>query len=51
MPRRIPDYSEAFTDWNRISTIGYMITIAGMGIFFINLIWSLLAGKKAPANP
>jgi cytochrome c oxidase subunit 1 len=50
MPRRIPDYSPAFAEWNQLSTLGYMITIAGMGIFFINMIWSLAAGKKAPDN-
>ena len=31
MPRRIPDYSPAFEKWNEISTIGYMVTIAGVG--------------------
>ena len=28
-----------------------MITIAGVAVFFVNLFWSLAAGKKAPANP
>ena len=28
-----------------------MITVAGVAIFFVNLFWSLAAGKKAPANP
>jgi cytochrome c oxidase subunit 1 len=51
MPRRIPDYTPAFEKWNEVSTYGYMITIAGMGIFFINMIWSFAAGKKAPDNP
>ena len=50
MPRRIPDYSPAFEDWNRIATIGYMVMAAGMVIFFVNLIWSMAAGKKAPDN-
>ena len=51
MPRRIPDYTPAFTDWNQIATYGYMVTIAGMAVFFVNLFWSLAAGKKAPDNP
>jgi cytochrome c oxidase subunit 1 len=51
MPRRIPDYTPAFAEWNRVATIGYMITVAGVAIFFVNIIWSLAAGKKAPANP
>ena len=27
------------------------VLAAGMAFFFINTIWSLIAGKKAPANP
>ena len=50
MPRRIPDYTPAFAYWNKISTIGYMVMAVGMVIFFINMIWSLFAGKKAPDN-
>jgi cytochrome c oxidase subunit 1 len=50
MPRRIPDYSPAYAKWNEISTIGYMVTIAGMAIFFINIFWSLAAGRKAAGN-
>jgi cytochrome c oxidase subunit 1 len=51
MPRRIPDYTPAFEFWNEFSTWGYMVTIAGMAIFFVNLFWSLFAGRKAPDNP
>jgi len=51
MPRRIPDYTEAYAYWNKIATHGYEIMALGMGVFFINLIWSMLAGKKAEANP
>ncbi|HEU4956787.1 MAG TPA: cytochrome c oxidase subunit I [Sphingomicrobium sp.] len=50
MPRRIPDYSPAFGEWNKISTIGYEVMAVGMLIFFVNMIWSLAAGKKAPDN-
>jgi cytochrome c oxidase subunit 1 len=51
MPRRIPDYTPAFTGWNQVATYGYMITVAGVAVFFVNLAWSLTAGKKAPNNP
>src|SRR3982751_5416013 len=51
MPRRIPDYTPAFAHWNYVSTVGYMITAAGVLVFFVNLFWSLAAGKKAPGNP
>ncbi len=50
MPRRIPDYPEAYAYWNQISTLGYMVTVAGMAIFFVNLFWSLAKGPKAPDN-
>ena len=50
MPRRIPDYPEAYADWNAISSYGYAIMGVGMIIFFVNVFWSLAAGKKAPDN-
>jgi cytochrome c oxidase subunit 1 len=50
MPRRIPDYTPAFAHWNYIETIGYMVTIAGVALFFVNMFISLGWGKKAPAN-
>jgi len=51
MPRRIPDYNEAYGYWNHIASFGYAIMALGMVFFFVNIFWSLLAGKKAPANP
>ena len=51
MPRRYPDYPDAYAHWNGVATLGYEIMVAGMAIFFVNVIWSLIAGKKAPDNP
>ncbi|NJR77927.1 cytochrome c oxidase subunit I [Sphingomonas corticis] len=51
MPRRYPDYPDAFAHWNNVATIGYMVMAAGMAIFFVNVVYSLLAGRKAPDNP
>jgi cytochrome c oxidase subunit 1 len=50
MPRRIPDYTPAFAEWNYVSSVGFMITAAAMVVFFINLFYSLVAGPKAPGN-
>jgi cytochrome c oxidase subunit 1 len=50
MPRRIPDYTPAFAEWNYVSSVGFMITAAAMAVFFVNLIYSLLAGPKAIGN-
>jgi cytochrome c oxidase subunit 1 len=51
MPRRYPDYPDAQAYWNHVATNGYYIMAIGVGIFLINMIWSMLAGKKAPDNP
>jgi heme/copper-type cytochrome/quinol oxidase subunit 1 len=51
MQRRVPDYPEAFAGWHGWATTGYIIMAVGMVFFFVNIFWSLLAGKKAPDNP
>ena len=51
MPRRYPDYPDAFAHYNYVATVGYMIMAAGMAIFFVNVIISLIAGRKAEDNP
>ena len=48
--RRVPDYTPAFAELNGLATWGYVIMAAGMVFFFLNIIWSLIAGKKAPDN-
>ncbi|MBB5711418.1 cytochrome c oxidase subunit I [Sphingomonas xinjiangensis] len=51
MPRRYPDYPDAYAYWNQIASHGYEIMALGMVFFFVNIIWSLFSGKKAEANP
>ena len=51
MPRRYIDYPDAFADWNRISSIGYYITFAGLLVFLYSLWDSARKKVKAPANP
>ena len=51
MPRRIPDYSDQFAQYNLVASYGYMIMAAGMAVFFVNLFYTLFAGKKAEGNP
>ena len=51
MPRRIPDYTPAFERWNALETEwGYSIVGVGVIVFFLNIGWSLVAGKKAEGN-
>jgi cytochrome c oxidase subunit 1 len=51
MPRRVIDYTPAFAQWNYVSSVGYMITLVGMAIFFIMLLESALRRRPAEANP
>ncbi len=51
MPRRYPDYAQAYQYWNEISSIGYEIMAASMLLFFANIIYAFVAGKKAADNP
>jgi cytochrome c oxidase subunit 1 len=51
MPRRIPDYPDAFTGWNQISTIGAYIAGLATVFFLWVVIRTLWAGERAPANP
>ena len=52
MQRRVPDYNPAFEYWNHIASVwGYSIMAAGMGFFFLGIIWSRIAGKKCADNP
>ena len=50
MPRRYPDYPEAYAYWNEIASWGYVIMAVGVLIFFANVIVSLLAGRRAEDN-
>jgi cytochrome c oxidase subunit 1 len=48
MPRRYIDYPDAYAFWNRVSSIGYYITFAGV-VLFLYLLWEA-ASKKRPAG-
>jgi cytochrome c oxidase subunit 1 len=51
MPRRIPDYPDAFAGWNFIASIGGYISYLGTLWFVGVVVYTLLAGKKVAANP
>jgi len=50
MPRRYPDYPAAYEHWNQVATLGYKIMAVSVLIFFINILWTFVAGRKAEGN-
>ena len=51
MPRRIPDYPDAFAGWNYISSLGgFLSGIASLFFIFV-AIHTVTRGKKIGANP
>ena len=51
MPRRIPDYPDAFAGWNMISSYGSYISAFGVLIFLFAVWRAFAVGEKAGANP
>jgi cytochrome c oxidase subunit 1 len=51
MPRRIPDYPDAFAGWNMIASIGSYISFVGALIFLVVLWRTFTAGEKVGNNP
>jgi cytochrome c oxidase subunit 1 len=51
MPRRIPDYPDAYAGWNYVSSIGALITMIGTLMFFYIVFHTAKFGRKAEANP
>jgi len=51
MPRRTVDYPVAFSFWNHVSSIGYVVTFVGLLVFFVVLIEAAVRRRPARANP
>jgi len=51
MPRRIPDYPDAFATWNDVASIGSMISVVSIIVFFYMLYDLVVYGKKVADNP
>ena len=50
MPRRIPDYPDAYAGWNLVSSYGSYISFAATLLFFFSIVYALFFGKKCPSN-
>ncbi|MEE2694959.1 MAG: cytochrome c oxidase subunit I [Pseudomonadota bacterium] len=51
MPRRVPDYPDAFAGWNYVSSIGAYISVFSAFFFIFILIEAFSKGRKAQNNP
>ena len=51
MPRRIPDYPDAFTPYNVISSVGSLISLVAVLVFAYTVYDALAYGEEAEANP
>src|ERR1700712_5956448 len=47
MPRRYIDYPDGFAFWNKVSSIGYAITLVGVFVFLAVLIDAMVFRRKA----
>lgn len=45
MPRRIPDYADAFLGWNRLSSFGSIVSVVATIVFLVMLGHSLVLGR------
>ena len=51
MPRRVPDYPDAFAAWNMISSIGAFISFAGTMLFLVVVWRTFTSPRNVAANP
>jgi cytochrome c oxidase subunit 1 len=50
MPRRIPDYPDAFAEWNWISSFGSLISSVSVVLFFYIAYTTLTSGERVTAK-
>ena len=50
MPRRYIDYPDGFAFWNHISSLGYLVILASLVVFFVMIIESVIVRRKATVD-
>lgn len=50
MPRRIPDYPDAFHGWNMVATYGAIISFVAALLFVFIAIYTIFFGRKVSGN-
>lgn len=51
MPRRIPDYPDAYAGWNMVSSVGSYISALGAALFLVVVWRTFTSGARVDANP
>jgi cytochrome c oxidase subunit I len=51
MPRRIPDFPDAYSGWNAVASYGSYISAFGVLVFLLVLYRTFTAGEKVGENP
>jgi len=51
MPRRIPDYPDAYAGWNAFSSFGSYVSVVGIFRFFVVVFLSLISENKCAPSP
>ena len=51
MPRRIPDYPDAFAGWNAVASYGSYLSALSALFFFYVVYATLVHGQRCPRNP
>ena len=51
MPRRIPDYPDAFAGWNLVASYGSIMSVIAVAVFIYVIYDQLVNGKAVSNNP
>jgi len=51
MPRRIPDYPDAYAGWNSVASYGSLVTVVGLVLFFYIVSESFASGVRVSSDP
>ena len=50
MPRRYPDFPDAYAGWNMVSSFGAYLSFAGAILFVLLLVYTLTSGRRVAEN-
>jgi heme/copper-type cytochrome/quinol oxidase subunit 1 len=51
MPRRIPDFPDAYNDWNKIASFGSIVTMISTMFFVYVIVMTFCSNDRAKFNP